>query len=152
VYVVNSNSANVSVIDTSTNAVIATVPVGILPQFIVISSSAPPPPSPPPPPVQVPGKPRDVSGVQKKNTFLTQTELFNVITWKAPKKGPTPVSYKIFRNAQLTDFVAQISAKESLSFTDHNRKKHTSYTYYIVSIDEGDQISEPAVITINPSL
>ena len=105
------------------------------------------PPTPPTPPVLMP--PTNLHGKQKKDRFLTQSELYNVITWSPPTSGPTPVSYEIFRDNALTDLIATVPADGVLTFVDHNRKKGVTYTYYIVSVDGSGNLSSPAFIAVS---
>lgn len=94
--------------------------------------------------------PRDFRVHQVKNEFATQTEYVNILTWKAPKEGLPPFSYRIYRDAGLTRLVATISAKDQLRFEDHNRRKDKAYTYYLVSVNRAGQQSSPAIVTVNP--
>lgn len=88
------------------------------------------------PPAPVISPPEDVRGRQIKNQFTTQTEFVNVITWQSPASGSTPTTYKIFRNAALTELIEVVSAnRDRLEFIDHNRQEARTYTYFIVSVD-----------------
>ncbi len=91
--------------------------------------------------------PMHVRGKQIINRFLSQTDLINRITWRAPNQGPKPVFYKIFRDAKLKD-LAGIIWMGDLCFEDHKRKKETTYSYYIVSSDQAGNDSSPAFIEI----
>ena len=100
--------------------------------------------------------PRDLRVRQVKNEFATQTDYINIITWKAPLTGPTPVLYKIYRNRQLTELVASVRAEkhssshhERFRFADHNRKPGKTYTYFIVSADQFGNISAPAKVVFH---
>ena len=57
---------------------------------------------------------------KRKNIFLTQTETYNQLTWTAPSTGNPPASYAIYRDAELTELVAIVSAGECLQYNDHN--------------------------------
>ena len=92
--------------------------------------------------------PRNLRARQIKDRFLLQTELMNVITWQAPVSGPTPVLYKIYRNASLTRLAGTVPADRSLKFIDHNRQKGRVYTYFIVSVDQFGNQSAPAEIVV----
>lgn len=99
------------------------------------------------PPISV-FPPRDLRVRERKNIFLVQTEINNVLTWKPPLEGSAPVLYKIFRDAALTRLAAIVPANKRLKFVDHNRKECHLYRYFIVSVDEEGNQSEPAEIAI----
>jgi YVTN family beta-propeller protein len=80
----------------------------------------------PPPPI-------DFSGCQVTDQFLNTKEYINVLTWKSPTVGGI-VSYRIYRNAQLTDLAAVISANQPLIFEDCSSKQNIPAIYYIVSV------------------
>ncbi len=90
--------------------------------------------------------PTDLRGAQIANRFASQADLINEIFWRSPSEGTPPVAYKIYRNSNLTELAATISADQKLRFRDHNRKKHQIYTYYIVSVDEAGNQSAAAII------
>lgn len=83
---------------------------------------------------------------QIKEKFATGTDIINVITWMAPTEGPVPVAYRIYRDAGLTDLLAQVPGNV-FSYQDHDRKKNVTYTYYIVSVGANGNVSVPAVVT-----
>jgi len=83
-----------------------------------------------------------------RNRYFTQSDLVNLITWTPPLSGETPVKYKLFRDAALTDHIATVSAKSALQYHDHNRKKGVTYSYFIVSVDQDGNESIPASVTI----
>ncbi len=93
------------------------------------------------PPAPLP--PTHLRGHQAADEFAAQTDWINSIAWAPPQSGTTPVSYSIFRNASLTKLAASIPANAKLKFRDHNRKKHTIYNYFLVSVDAFGQQSEP---------
>ena len=92
--------------------------------------------------------PSSVQGCKTKNVFFTQTDYINRITWTAPTSGLTPVKYKIYRDAALMQPLATISATGPLEYYDHNRQPNITYSYYIVAIDQNNQISSAASITV----
>ena len=75
-----------------------------------------------------------VCGVSKKDTYLHQTEFFNVLTW-LPHKKFEPTHYNVFRNDEL---VAVISATEPRKFEDHNLEKYQECTYHVTA-ENGEQ-------------
>ncbi len=89
--------------------------------------------------------PEQLTVCKGKNVFLNQTDYINVIYWQAPTTG-TPVTYKIYRDAALTQLVATLSAT-TLSYADHNRIPGFTYTYYIVAIDGLGNVSSSAAVT-----
>lgn len=80
------------------------------------------------------------------NIFLMEADLINKITWSATGAS-LPVSYTIYRDAQLTQVVATISATQPLQFLDHNRTPNVAYTYYIVGVNAVGTTSNPIVVT-----
>ena len=85
---------------------------GILPFNIIITNFTPP------------------TGTQKRNRFLTQTDIVNILKWQA--FGPA-VSYSVYRDAALTNLVGTISATSPrVEFKDHNRKRGR-LQYFIVA-------------------
>lgn len=94
--------------------------------------------------------PSKAVGSQRKVKFLSQSSLVNVVTWEHPVSGPRPKSYRIYRNANLTNLAAKLSAHAPLIFNDHHRRKETTYTYYIVAVDAEGNYSAPALVTVRP--
>jgi hypothetical protein len=95
-----------------------------------------------------PSPPKDLKGHQVKNEFATQTDIINILTWKAPSTTSKPVAYRIYRDKDLTKLAAEVSANEKLQFLDHNRKKNHTYHYFVVSVDAFGNVSAPAEIVI----
>lgn len=91
--------------------------------------------------------PIDLRGNQVKEEFATQTDLINVLRWSPPTSGETPVSYKIYRDAALTELIGTVPASH-LTFEDHNRHPHIVYTYFVVSVDAAGQQSPPTEISV----
>lgn len=92
--------------------------------------------------------PEHFRGVQKKNDFATQTVFVNILKWDAPNGGLTPVSYRIYRDAELKDLIAEIPAREKLTYEDSYRKKGKQYSYYIVSVGQNFKLSAPVKVVI----
>lgn len=86
-------------------------------------------------------------GCKIENRFLTQKDLINKITWQVSGTS-LPVSYAIYRDAELTDLAGTILATEPLLFLDHNRKPDLTYTYYLVGTNAVGTTSDPVVITV----
>lgn len=103
-------------------------------------------PIPPNPPAPV-----NASGHQIKNRFLTQIDLVNVIKWHAAPNAPQPKEYRVYRNPSLTDLVSVVPGnQEHLVIKDYNRRKHVTYTYYIVAVDGMGNFSQPTVVVVRP--
>ncbi len=95
--------------------------------------------------------PASVNGCKTQNRFLLQTDYINNITWTAPASGSSPVAYKIYRDAGLTQLVATVSASGSLQYYDHNRNPNDVYSYYIVSVDGNGNVSTAKSVTVTQS-
>lgn len=93
--------------------------------------------------------PTNFKACGQRNIFLSQTEYSNVLTWLAPTVGNTPVAYKIYSDAGLTNLLATIPATDPLLYVIHNSNPRVVSTYYIVSIDDTDTASAPAIATLN---
>jgi len=128
-YVTNNVTANVSVIDTTSHLVTATIPVGVNPCSIAITPFAS----------------LAVAAECCQNNFLTQSELFIVITWTSVDGA---VQYNILRDNVLIDIVPATDPRE---FVDHNREPNRTYVYKVEAKDaEGNLIAEASVtITCN---
>ena len=148
-YISDLGSNNVLVVDITNRLTpvlsISPIPVGSSPKAIV----ATPAPIPPIPPLINP--PASVTGCKTQNVFLLQTELINKITWTPPTTGNTPVQYKIYRDAALTEPVATVPAAGSLEYYDHNRQPNIIDSYYIISIDANGNRSIPSSVTVTTS-
>ena len=70
-----------------------------------------------------------------KNRFFLQTELYNEISWSWPAEA-IPSSYKIYRDAALTDLLAIVPSNQFI-YLDRNREKNTNYSYYLTFISGG---------------
>lgn len=93
--------------------------------------------------------PINPGGFQTKNKFLTQTDIINVIRWSPPADASTVVAYIIYRDAALTDVAGEVLPNQ-FKFRDHNRTEGVIYTYYIVSLLNNGNRSDPTVITVFP--
>lgn len=86
-------------------------------------------------------------GCRTQNRYLTQTDFINRLTWTASGKS-LPISYSIYRDAQLTDLAGTVSATEPFIFLDHNRNPNINYTYYIVGTNRVGTTSVPVAVTV----
>ena len=93
--------------------------------------------------------PSNAQGCKSQNIFLSQAELLNVITWDAPTSGTPPVSYKIYRDVDLTQLVAIVPTTGSLKYIDHNRQANVTYMYYLVSVDVQGNVSTSVEVVVN---
>lgn len=94
----------------------------------------------------LPLPPLNAQGAKWKNRFLTQIDHVNRISWSAPNGGAPIVGYKIYRDG-LNHLIATLPAS-SLFYEDHNRNKGRIHTYYIVSVDDLGNLSDPLTITL----
>jgi len=93
-----------------------------------------------------------LSGQQVKNQFATQTDLVNIISFKAPTGGAAPVLYRIYRDASLSILAGTVPSNGPLiTFQDHNRLPNRTYNYYIVSVDQTGAVSTIASISVPPA-
>lgn len=74
----------------------------------------------------------------------------NIITWTPPAYGPMPTEYQIFRDPSLYDLVATVPSYQ-LSYEDTNLNPSMTYSYYIISVDQYGDVSDPIGITITQS-
>lgn len=86
-------------------------------------------------------------GCKLENIFLMEKDLIDKLTWTA-SGASLPVSYTIYRDAQLTQVVATIPATQPLQFLDHNRMPDVVYTYYMVGVNAVGTTSDPVAITV----
>lgn len=88
------------------------------------------------------------SGCRTQNRFLNRTDYINRLTWSASGTS-LPVTYSIYRDAELTDLVAMIPANATtMQYLDRNRNPNIIYTYYIVGTNSAGVDTEPLVITV----
>ena len=157
-YVPNYNSQTVSVINLATNTIISTpglntgfttpsnvtiTPDGQLAyvsnyEYTTLSVIALPV-----------SAPANLQGVALRNTFLMQTEFVNKITWQAPGL-PLPVTYSIYRDAELTDLAATVPATEPLMFCERVLPD-SRHSYYVVGTDGVGVVSPAAVVVVTQS-
>lgn len=78
-----------------------------------------------------------------------KNKIVHILKWDPPSLGITPAAYKIFRNADLTEFVAVVFADEKLEYIDRHCKSKHRCSYFIVSVDDAGNFSSPAGIIVN---
>ncbi len=131
-YVTNVGDDNVSVLDTATNSVIATITVGTSPTGVAGGPLA--------------GGDTFLlraAGEAKRDVFLTQVDFFNVIRWTQGATSNT--EYRIYRDADLTNLIGTVAAGGQRVFEDHNRSPGTTYTYYIAGFSGGSLIQQTQI-------
>ena len=87
------------------------------------------------------------AGLQTFNDTWTLGQLPLILSL-TPNIGEVPVVYKIYRDQNLKNLIAEIPSDNRLRFIDHNRKKGKSYSYFIVSVSDDGDISSPAKLTV----
>ena len=123
----NDFDDNVFVINTLSNAVVATVTVGTVPAGVAIAL--------------IPQILHNLKGRQKKNDCGLIFERFNQLTWEST---PFAAGYFVYRNGTK---IATLSAS-TLEYEDHNRKKGVTTVYTVTAFDAmGDAVAS-ATITI----
>lgn len=100
--------------------------------------------------IAVPSFEITATGCKTKNIFFLEEDLINKLSWSATGTS-LPISYSIYRDAELTDLVATIPADQPLQFLDHNRAPGIIYTYYLVGTNAVGTTSQPVVISVSQS-
>ena len=139
VYVTDSLNNLVYVIDTETQTVTHSIPVGASPNAIVITPDIAPLP------------PTSLACLEKKNQFLNQADVINVITWAPASSGTAATRYIIYRDSLLNP-IGEVAANEPLIFYDHNRRPTTPALYYVKAVSEAGAKSSEAVVAIYGAL
>lgn len=84
----------------------------------------------------------------KKHCVDGDDEYVNKLSWKA-KGTSLPVSYALFRDAQLNDLIATFpAASRSMKYFDHVQQKQHKYTYYLVGTNAVGTSSVPVEIVV----
>lgn len=86
-------------------------------------------------------------GCKLENRFLTYRDIINRISWTTTGTA-LPISYSIYRDAQLTDLVATVPADAPFVIFDRNRAPDITYIYYITGTNEAGTISQPVSVTV----
>ncbi|MDN3506044.1 MAG: hypothetical protein P0S96_02320 [Simkaniaceae bacterium] len=103
----------VNVIDVATDTLSTSFPVGMDPAGIATCPAI-----------------NRVEANGKKDIFLTQTELFNFLSWTPLPTALSTTEFRVYRNEQL---LATLPLTQT-EFSDHNREKNTTYTYRITQV------------------
>lgn len=96
----------------------------------------------------LPNTPTNFVGTQQENRYFNRTQWVNILRWNAPLDGPAPTSYRIYRNAGLTQLVAEIPATDCLTYEDSLKKKNKTRTYYLVAVNQAG-FSSAISVTVN---
>ena len=86
-------------------------------------------------------------GCKTKSEFATQTDYINQLTWTVSGTA-LPLSYSIYRDAELTDLAGVVNASEPFVFLDHNRNKNVTYTYYIAGTNAYGMTLPPVEVVV----
>lgn len=97
--------------------------------------------------VQAAKAPSHVKGVQKINQFLTQTDVVNILLWTPPKNSSPIVKYEIYGDVNLTKLLGTVH-HSPWKFLDHDQKKGALKIYYIISVDDMGNKSDPVSVKI----
>lgn len=92
-----------------------------------------------------PNPPTGLSGVQKKNDFGLQFELFNLIRWNA-SSSPDVSGYNVYRDGIKIATVSQ----DTLFFNDHNQPKGVQRAYAVTSLNGNGGESDAVTVVVNP--
>jgi hypothetical protein len=87
--------------------------------------------------------PRKLIGFKKAEGL----QIVNVLKWKAPKHDKAIVAYHIYRGS-LNNQIGTVTNLQHLRFKDRHVKADKTYTYYVVSVDEFGNTSQPAKVVI----
>ena len=93
---------------------------------------------------------QNICGQQVERKCGCHVQRDNILRWTSPNKGSIPRAFLIFRDAALTELIADIPASGKLIFVDRNPKKGRAYVYFIVTVDQIGNFSEPAKIVVRP--
>lgn len=114
-YVPNTADGTVSIVDLRSETILSTITVGASPiQVAVIPETF------------------SVTGAAKKDSFMTETNIFNKLTWAAPDNITTN-RYLIYRDSTL---IATLPANQQ-SYIDNNLKRKRTYSYTIIAEGPG---------------
>ncbi|WP_420421118.1 hypothetical protein [Simkania sp.] len=91
----------------------------------------------------------EISGIRKKDSFLTETDYYNVISWSI--EDPQNIQgFRVYRkDGDSYSLIAELPAT-AMKYVDHNRKRKASDEYMIEVIDVNGSVSDSATIVITP--
>jgi hypothetical protein len=88
--------------------------------------------------------PSNFQGVQKKNDFGFEYELYNQLVWTL-SPSPTVTGYFIYRDAKN---IAMVNAFTH-TYQDHNRPRGVLEKYSLVAFDSNGNMSSPVTVTVS---
>lgn len=91
--------------------------------------------------------PENLTGFQRRR----KNRIINILKWDAPTKGLSISFYEVATNSEFTDecIIGIVPANcESLRFAIGPLAKRKSYTYFVRSVDELSNASDPVKVTI----
>lgn len=91
----------------------------------------------------------DLSGTRKKNSFLTETDYYNVINWSIVD-SPNILGFRVYRKDKNSYSLIAELPSTAMRYVDHNRKRKSSDEYMIEVIGLNGSVSDSATIVINP--
>lgn len=93
--------------------------------------------------------PTQAKGCAKFGKCKRDRNELDVLTWKAPSNSSSVVAYRIYRDRSLSKLIGTVSSEDPLKFKDCRRHKRGKVnTYFIVSVDEFDNVSEPIKVKV----
>jgi hypothetical protein len=85
----------------------------------------------------------NLQGMQKKNNFGLEYELYNQLTW-TPSPSPEITGYYLFRDGNR---IATLSASTT-TYQDHNQPRGVVSVYSLVAFDDNGTMSSPVFVTV----
>ncbi|MBS0621029.1 MAG: YncE family protein [Verrucomicrobia bacterium] len=93
--------------------------------------------------------PASLVGKAMRDTFSSQVDLINRISWQSNDPLSNIESYQIYRDAALTDLIGTVPSGGNLLYDDHNRTPGSVSTYYVVSVSENGVVSDFAFVSVS---
>ncbi|MGB8467545.1 MAG: hypothetical protein WCE21_00940 [Candidatus Babeliales bacterium] len=115
------------------------LPIGN-PTFVQFDLLSPPPP---PPPSNSVKPPSNFQGVQKKNNFGLEYELYNQLTWTL-SPSPQVTGYFIYRDGKK---IATVNSFTD-TYQDHNQPLGVLAVYLLTAFDRTRNVSSPVTVTV----
>lgn len=95
--------------------------------------------------------PKLVNGYQTVRGRGSCRKPINILTWEAPScPSSTPMTYRIYRNKNMKKIAGEVKANcgNQVKFVDYDAKKGSLPTYFIVSVDQLGNPSQPVEVVI----
>lgn len=92
----------------------------------------------------------DSLGINARAKCSESLSHVNIVKWKSPKRGPTPVAYAVYQDKALKKYITTITNEGQFrfKFKQLNRSLKRINHFYIISIAESGSISRPVVARI----